>query len=106
MSVDSARLANVIFDLGKKIPQTDYAMICESIESDQLTLNEYVISYKKKDLIENNLFFSLKDGSRVLIAEDMLNRINSLNMDRNSLIEYMSESIDNFKSVLKELING
>lgn len=106
MSVNSARLANVIFDMGKKIPHSEYSIICEAIESDILTLNEYVISYKRKDLIENNLFFSLNDGSRVLISEDILNSINSLDMDRNSLVKYMSESIDNFKSVLKELIDG
>lgn len=106
MSIESSRLANVIFDLGKKISQVEYSMICESIESDKLSLNEYVLAYKKKDSIEGNIFFSLDDGSRVLISESMLNRINSLEIDKSSLIEFMSKSIDSFKDVMRELING
>lgn len=106
MSLDSSRLANVIFDLGKKISQTEYSQICESIEADTLSLNPYVLAYKKKDLLERNVFFSLKDGSRVLISEDTLNTINSLEIDKSSLLEFMSVSIDNFKDVMRELING
>ena len=104
--IDSARLANVIFDLGKRIPQSTYSMICESIETDSLSLDPYVIGYKKKDIIEENLFFSLKDGSRILISESVLNTLSSLDMDRETLIGFMSESMENFQNVLREIING
>jgi hypothetical protein len=104
--IDSARLANVIFDHGKKIQHTEYSMICEEIESDKLTMNSYVIDYKRKDMINGNIFFSLNDGTRILLKEETLNTITSLDLDKNALIGYMSESMENVQNVLREIING
>ena len=104
--VDSKRIANIIFDKGKRIPQVEYFSICESIEDDRLSLNEYVISYKKKDAILENLFFSLKDGTRILIKEEVLNKLSGLNLDKVSLVKYMSENKENFQNVMREIING
>lgn len=103
---DLVKLSNVIFDKGRKITQANYQEICESIEDDRLTLNEYVIEYKKRDAIAENLFFTLKDGSRILLDEDVINTIRGLNIDHDKLVGYMSESKENFNKVMKEILNG
>lgn len=104
--IDSKRLATVIFDMGKKISQSEYSLICESIDDDRFTLNEFVLAYKKKDSLLENMFFTLKDGSRILLNEDTLNTINNLQMDKDLLIEYMSKSEENFQKAIREIING
>lgn len=104
--IDNARLATVIFDKGRKISEAEYNEICNDIFSDALSLNEYVIAYKKKDSLLDNLFFTLEDGVRILLDENTLNTINGLNMDKSSLIEFMSKSETNFQNVIKEIING
>lgn len=106
MGIDTSRLASVIFDRGQKISQKDYMTICESIEMDKLTLNECVIEYKKRDAICENLFFTLNDGSRILIEENVINIIRGLNMDTGLLLEYMSESSENFNKVIREIISN
>jgi len=104
--IDNSRLASVIFDGGKKISQSHYIQICESIESDKLTLDDYVIAYKKREGILGNIFFSLKDGSRVLLDEECVSILKSLDMDKEVLIEYMSDSYDNFFRIIKEIVNS
>lgn len=104
--IDNSRLASVIFDGGKKISQSRYIAICESIESDSLSLDEYVISYKKRDDILGNLFFCLKDGSRVLLDEECVSILKSLDMDQEKLTAYMNESYDNFFRIIKEIVKA
>lgn len=104
--IDSARLATVIFDKGRKITQAQYEEICGLIESDSFTLNEFVIEYKKKDSIMENLFFTLKDGSRILLEENLLNTIENLNLDKNTLVEFMGMNQTNFQNVIREIVNG
>lgn len=104
--IDNNRLATVIFDKGRKITQKEYSEICNLIESDSFTLNEFVISYKKKDTLLENIFFTLKDDTRILVEENMLNTINQLNLDKERLVSFMSESETNFQNVIREITNG
>jgi hypothetical protein len=48
----------------------------------------------------------LNDGTRILLKEETLNTITSLDLDKNALIGYMSESMENVQNVLREIING
>lgn len=104
--MDYPRLASIIFDKGKKLKESEYEEVIAGIQSDRLTLNEYVVEYKSWDAIGGSLFFALDDGSRVLIESSTLNSLRSLNMDKQKLLNFMCESQDNFKAVLKEMING
>lgn len=99
------RLASIIFERGKKITQQSYSQICESIQSDKFTLNEYAIDYKKKDAIFEMIFFVLNDGSKVLVSENTLNRLQKLDLNRSQLEEFAGSSKKNFLKVL-EAING
>ena len=104
--IDNSRIANIIFNRGQKISQGKYISICESIQDDRFTLDEYVLDYKKKDCILGNMFFTLKDSSRILVSENLLNTISKLDVDHDLLIEYMRESSDNFYTVVKEIVDG
>lgn len=104
--IDYSRLSTIIFDKGVRLSQSEYQRICEEIDSDKLTLNEYVIAYKKKDALIGNVFFTLDDGSRILLDESTLNTIDNLKIDKNRLVEFMRLNESNFKSVVEEIING
>ena len=104
--MDTARLANVIFDKGHKIPQTRYSAICESIESDVFTLDEYVLAYKLKENFLGKVPFLLADGTKVLISESAINKINSLNINRQELEEFMSKDYASFKQLIEVISNG
>lgn len=104
--MDYSRLASIIFDKGKKLKESEYQEVIDGIQSDKLTLNEYVIEYKNWDAIGGSLFFTLDDGSRVLMEAEVLSSIAQLKMDKQKLLSFMGSSKDNFKSVIKEMING
>lgn len=103
--MNQTRLASIIFERGKKISQQAYTQICESVQTDKFTLNEYVVDYKKKDAIFEKLFFILNDGTKILVSEETLNKLQSLDLDRSQLEEYAGSSKKNFLKVL-ETING
>jgi len=105
MAVDSKRLASVIFDGGQKITQQQYAEMCSLIESDTFTLNPYVTKYKLKESFLSKIAFKLNDGSSVLISESFISRLNTLNIQREQLEEYMATSYVNFKQV-SGILNG
>lgn len=104
--MNNIRLANVIFDKGKKITQTHFTSICESIESDMFTLDEYVISYKSKEKFLNKIPYVLQDGTRVLVSEECLNKINTLNIDRHKIQSFISKDYNQFKTVIGLINNG
>lgn len=63
-------------------------------------------SYKTAHIIENKLDFKLNDGKQIAISEDTVNKIaNVLNnsKDKEEILNYMRESVDNFTSVVKQL---
>lgn len=104
--MDTHRLANVIFDRGQKITESHYASICESIESDSFTLNEYVVSYKLKDSFLGKIAYQLNDGTKVLVSESTMQKLCALNMNRQLLERHMNDSYDNFKQVIGIVANG
>jgi hypothetical protein len=102
---DVNRLANVIFERAEPLTENQYRTICEAIDSDAFTLNEHVLAYKAKETIYGYLFFLLEDGSKVLVSPNLLETINSLNIDAKKLEGYMRRSLPNFTTML-ETING
>jgi hypothetical protein len=103
--MDRSRLATIIFDSGRKIPESEYQSICEDIVNDRFTINPLSIEYKKRESIYENLLFVLDDNSRVLLSEEIIEKINSLNTNKDELIEYMRKDIVNFGKIL-EVLNG
>lgn len=100
------RIANVIFQRGKKIHQAEYDSICESIENDKFTLSEHVADYKYFDSILGKNIYLLEDGSKVLVSKELIESINKLEIDKNKLQRFMVESIDNFKKTLSVIIEN
>ena len=105
MQVDKSVLASVIFDSDSKIKESEYQAICESIESDSVSLNEILLGYKKKvSILEGACYFVLQDGSKVLISEDVIDMLSELNIDKQKLVSFMSESKGNLESVIRKVI--
>lgn len=104
--MDKSRLANVIFDRGQKITESRYKTICERIDNDAFTLDEYVVEYKAKDSFMGKLAFNLRDGSRVLVSEDTMTKLSSLNINRTHLEEHMGANLANFKQVIGIVTHG
>ena len=102
--MNTSRLANVIFDKGKKITQTHYQYICESIDNDCFTLDEYVLEYKVKENFIGKVPYQLNDGTKILVSENVIKSINKLEIDKSKLQKFMSESIDNFKKTLSIIV--
>lgn len=100
------RLANVIFDLGKKVTQSRYAYICESIDNDTFTLDEYVVGYKLKEAFLGKIPFKLEDDTNVLVSESFVQKLSALNIDREKLLEYMSSNYKNFQTITEVVCNG
>jgi hypothetical protein len=103
MTIDVSKLASVIFDRGQKITQSSYNMICESIENERFTLDEYVIDYKSRDKVLGRLAFKLSDGTTMLVEEYTVKKLITLNIDRTKLSDYMSSSESNFKKVVGKI---
>ena len=104
--MDTHRLANIIFDKGQKITESHYAGICESIDTESFSLDEYVISYKTKDNFMGKLAFKLDDGTNVLISESALQNLRSLNINRDKLERHMNSNYSNFKQIIEVITNG
>jgi hypothetical protein len=104
--MNSIRLANVIFDMGEKLSQSKYELICEDIRSDRFTLSEHVCAYKKLDMVAGKNAYRLTDGTTVLVSPELIESLNSLSIDKNKLTTFMSQSEKNFKSVLRTIIDG
>lgn len=102
--MDNSRLANVIFDRGQKITQSHYQQICESIADDTFTLDEYVLDYKLKERFIGKVPYRLQDGSNVLVSENLIRKLNSIDIDKQQLSDFMRKSCDNFKKILSILI--
>lgn len=98
--MDISRLANVIFDRGQKITQTRYQSICESIANDRFTLDEYVLEYKLKEQFVGKIPYMLNDGTKVLVSKDLIEAINSLEINKTQVECYMYESLNNFKNIV------
>ena len=104
--MDTHRLANIIFDRGQKITEIHYKSIASAIDSDEFSLNEYVVAYKAKDEFMGKIAFKLADNTKVLISESTMNQLCSLNINRNELERHMNASYSNFKQVIGIITNG
>ena len=102
---DVNRLANVIFERAEPLTESQYKAIGAAIDSDAFTLNEHVLDYKAKEMLFGKLFFLLEDGSKVLVSPELLESVNSLNIDAKKLEGYMRRSLLNFTTML-ETLNG
>ena len=103
--MNTSRLATVIFDSGRKIFETEYVAICETIMSDRFSLDPIVLEYKNKEKLLDSFLFVLNDGSRVLVTETDLANIRSVDIDRTKLAEFMQESKENFSRIISEIHN-
>jgi hypothetical protein len=104
--MNTSRLANVIFDKGKKITQTHYQSICESIDNDCFTLDEYVLDYKVKENFVGKVPYQLKDGTKILVSEKFIIALNNIDIDKNQLEKYIQENYSNFKKITEVIVNG
>lgn len=72
-----------------------------------LSTKEFSIDPVVKELKEYDTFgkyeFILNDGNRVSISEELHSTLHVLLNNKYEIIEYMKESIDNFKSVLRQI---
>jgi hypothetical protein len=76
----------------------------ELILSDEFTLDPVILEMKScSTTVSNKLHFTLKDNSIVAINEKTKDQLNSLNVDKYKLVDYMNESKDNFMQVIKTL---
>ena len=63
-------------------------------------------SYKAANVFDGKLDFTLKDGKQVAIGENTVKKISELLNnceDKQEIIDYMTESRDNFVSVIRQL---
>lgn len=104
--MDTSRLANVIFDRGSKIPQGHYQSICESIEDDRFTMDEYVLEYKMKESFFGKVPFLLEDGSKILISPSIIKKLNSLNIDKMQLESYINKNYSSLNNLIEAMTNG
>lgn len=104
--IDTNRLANIIFSIGEKIPESSYRVICESIQSDQFTLSEYVMEYKSGESIIGKVAYLLEDGTKVLVSPELIRNLNGLNINKNKLEMYMNKSYTNFRTILETISDG
>lgn len=106
MSVDFSRLSNVIFDHGIRLTETEFSIIQEEILSERFTLNEHVVGYKNVDSVFGKIPFKLNDGKTVLMSEDFITKMKTLDVDHESLVSYMNESYDNFSQVVMLVLSN
>lgn len=104
--MDTGRLANVIFDRGQKITQIHYQSICEAIDNDRFTLDEYVLDYKLKEHFVGKVPYMLNDGTKVLVSKELIESINELNIDKSHIESYMYESVNNFKNIVSIVVKS
>jgi hypothetical protein len=106
MAIDFPRLSNVIFDHGVRLTESEFTSIQESIENEQFTLNEHVIGYKNAESVYEKIPFRLKDGKLVLVNEDTIEKIRSLEIDKEKLTTFMNESYENFSKVISMVLTN
>ena len=69
-------------------------------------LLEMRTTYKSANLIEGKIDFTLNDGKQVAISEETVNKLASLlnsTTDKEEILDYMRENVDNFLSVIRQI---
>lgn len=102
--INKSTLASIIFDMDSKIKESDYSLVCEEIDAGRFTLNEITLSYKKKTSnIKGCVEFTLNDNTNIVISEEFISSLNNINIDKNQLVRFMSESKENFVKVIRTI---
>lgn len=72
-----------------------------------LSSNEYTTDPVISELKTQNSFgkyeFTLNDGSKIAISEDTHKKLSALLQNKYDIVEYMKESVDNFKRIVREI---
>lgn len=97
-------LSSVIFDSGLKLKQPEYESICESIDKNSFSLNKVLTEYKLRT--DGSFNCVLNDGNRIVVNEELIDLIGKMEIDSDKLGNYMSESKENFKNVVRKILNG
>ena len=85
-----------------KVTDTLIESYNQLISSSEYTIDPVVNELKKQSSLGKYEFY-LKDGNRVSISEETQKKLTSLLKDKYDIVEYMKESIDNFKQVVREI---
>jgi hypothetical protein len=72
------------------------------LSSKQFTVDPVVSELKNVDSF-GKYEFMLNDGSRVSLSEETHSQLRHLLKDKYDIVEYMKESYDNFKEVVKAI---
>jgi hypothetical protein len=104
--MNTVRLANVIFDKGQKITQSHYETICESIADDRFTLDDYVLEYKLKEQFVGKVPYLLQDGSKILVSESLIRKLNTLSINKEEMQSFMNKDYSSFKKLVGVVNNG
>lgn len=99
----NSRLASIIMDSGRKLFESEYRDIISIILEDRFSLDPIIVEYKKKELILDSYLFVLNDGNRVLVSENTLEKLSSLNTNKSDLEKFIQESKENFSKIIEVL---
>lgn len=99
------KIAAIIkLDNDVKLTQTVLENYINFASSKKFTLDETVLKIRKLNkhdyIFEDKIDFILKDNSRVIISYDTKNFLNSILKNQTEIVDYMSESKDQFLEVL------
>jgi hypothetical protein len=76
----------------------------ELLSSKQFTIDPVVSELKSPNFF-GKYEFALRDGSKVSLSEETHSQLRHLLKDKYDIVEYMKESYDNFKEVVKAVRN-
>lgn len=85
-----------------KVTDTLIESYNQLISSSEYTIDPVVNELKKQNSL-GKYEFCLKDGNKVSISEETQRKLTSLLKDKYDIVEYMKESVDNFKRIVREI---
>jgi hypothetical protein len=85
---------------GTRVTHTLLESYSELLSSKQFTVDPVVSELKSPNSF-GKYEFTLKDGSKVSLSEETHLKLRHLLKDKYDIVEYMKESYDNFKEVVK-----
>ena len=87
-----------------KITNTVIEQYAELNEAMVFSLDPVLLEMKTPSSnFSDKVEFTLKDGSKIAIAEDTLKNLNGVIKDKYQIVEYMQESTENFMQVIRKL---
>ena len=105
--LSDTKIASIIKEKHKiKVTNTLIENYKTLASSNAFTIDPVVIEIRKLNnidtLVENKMHFSLDDSSVIAISEDSIDKLNKLK-DKEVLVAFMKESVDNFIKVIEIL---